>query len=246
MKPRKTTYLAHRWIGLVIALQLLAWSTGGLIFSVLDIRGVRGETDALMRDRVGLEPASLEGLPAGVREAVAALGPGAVGGVELIDRGVGPHWEVRGLSGETLARLHTGGEPVGPVTGEEASTIAAADFLPGAPVALVQYIDADPPLEYRGGPLPAWRVDLDHAKQPHVYIDARTGRIVARRNQSWRIFDFFWMLHTMDYTGRDNFNHPLLTVASLLAVATAGTGLSLWGWRMVSKARRRRKHAPRR
>ncbi|RMH10155.1 MAG: hypothetical protein D6695_11965, partial [Planctomycetota bacterium] len=96
---------------------------------------------------------------------------------------------------------------------------------------------SDPPIEYRSGPLPAYAVQLDHPKRPHIYIDARSGQITARRNRPWRIFDFFWMLHTMDYAGRDDFNHPLLTGFSVLAIASAGSGLALWGWRAMPRRR---------
>lgn len=52
-----------------------------------------------------------------------------------------------------------------------------------------------------------------------IYVAANTGRVTARRNNAWRRFDFFWMLHTMDYQGRDDFNHILL-------IAFAGLGLA--------------------
>lgn len=37
---KKNWYLAHRWLGLVVGLQLLTWSVSGFVFTVLDIEGI--------------------------------------------------------------------------------------------------------------------------------------------------------------------------------------------------------------
>ena len=233
MKPRKTTYLAHRWVGLIISLQLLAWSVGGVVFSVFDIDGVRGATDSRMRLFEPISESALASLPADLQSGLAQLE--GVSSLHLVDRGIGAFWEVRGAHNELLARLDQAGNRAPILTPAQAQSLAEYDFIPEAQVLDVRLIESDPPSEYRGGVLPAYRVDMDHPKDVHIYIDANTGRVMARRNASWRTFDFFWMLHTMDYKGRDNFNHPLLIIASILAIATSGTGLVLWGWRSIPK-----------
>ncbi len=96
-----------------------------------------------------------------------------------------------------------------------------------------------PPIEYRGRPLPAFRVVLDDADATAVWVDARTGDVTARRTDRWRVYDFFWALHVMDHAGRDDVQHPLLDAAASLAELTALTGLVLWLRRIP-----RRKHPP--
>ena len=239
MKPRKTTYLVHRWVGLLISIQLLAWSTGGLIFSILDIDEVHGDAEARMRQG---GPISIDLLPPSMRESFREHGIESIGTASLIDRGLGPFWEIRGTDESWIGRADLSGELTGLITQDQAQEIALDDFLPDAPTQSILFIEEDPPGEYRGGRLPVYRVIMDHPKQTNIYIDATTGQIMARRNKSWRIFDFFWMLHTMDYKGRDNFNHPLLTIASLFAIAASGTGLALWSWRAIPKFSRWRKN----
>jgi uncharacterized membrane protein YkoI len=244
MKPRKTAYLAHRWLGLLVCVQLLAWSLGGFIFSVLSIESVRGELDmaASMYDPLAGE--ALLALPEPVRGSVERLdgdGDEAVGAVNLMDRGLGAFWEVRTVEGGLVGRLDpVTGAVMEIITPEEAIRIADRDFAPEAEVASVTLIEMDPPMEYRGGPLPSYRVDFEHAKNPHIYIDAANGQVRARRNTRWRVFDFFWMLHTMDYAERDDFNHPLLIGSSVVAILTASSGLTLWGWRAATRVGRRR------
>ena len=52
--------------------------------------------------------------------------------------------------------------------------------------------------------------------------------VTARRNDRWRWFDRFWMLHVMDYEGRDNFNSLLLQVVSGLGLVTVLSGFALF------------------
>ncbi len=244
MKPRKAAYLAHRWLGLVICIQLLAWSLGGFIFSILSIESVRGELDMAATVYEPLTDNALLALPESVRDSVKGLsgdGGEPIGAVELVDRGLGAYWEVYSVEGEFVARLDpTDGAVTGIITQDEAVAVADRDFAPEADVISVTLLEKDPPSEYRGGPLPSYRVDFEHPKNPHIYIDAANGQVRARRNTRWRIFDFFWMLHTMDYKGRDDFNHPLLIASSVVAIVTAGSGVTLWGWRAASKISRRR------
>ena len=42
------------------------------------------------------------------------------------------------------------------------------------------------------------------------------------------MFDFFWMLHIMDFDEREDFNHPLLQIAAALGLIIALSGVVLW------------------
>lgn len=235
--------MLHRWIGLFICLQLIAWSSGGLIFSLLDIRAVRGETEA----REALIPlAEVDALalsPADARLLTIEAGAAAsdLSEITLRDRGLGPRYELYDSAGVPVSAVNPRtGVVVTRLAAAEAETLALADFAPDATVLKSSLIEeAADSGEYRGKRTPAWRVDLDHPKRPHIYVDAVTGEVLARRNRIWRTYDFFWMLHIMDYKHRDNFNHPLLTAASGLAFLTGSTGVWLWGWRAKSRWRKR-------
>lgn len=63
--------------------------------------------------------------------------------------------------------------------------------------------------EYRGA-LPAWRVAFEDDDATHIYIDPNTGRIAAVRTGTWRLYDFFWGLHIMDWKNHKDFNTPWL------------------------------------
>ena len=44
---------------------------------------------------------------------------------------------------------------------------------------------------------------------------------------SWRVYDFFWILHTMDYAGRDNFNDPLIVTIGMAALWLSISGIEV-------------------
>ncbi len=125
----------------------------------------------------------------------------------------------------------------GSITEAEAREIAQRDRVGRPAVLAVERVDSDPPVEYRGRSLPAWRVALDDGDGTNVWIDATTGAIRARRNDAWRRFDLFWMLHTMDYSGRDDFNTPWLVAFALLGLVTTVSGGVLWALRVRRRGR---------
>ena len=103
------------------------------------------------------------------------------------------------------------GEQLSPIDADAAKKIAQNDFADDVEVRSVELVESTGShSEYRGKELPAYRVVLEHPTDTAIYVSANRGVVTTRRNNQWRMFDFFWMLHTMDYQGRDNFNHWIL------------------------------------
>ena len=100
-------------------------------------------------------------------------------------------------------------------------------------------------LEVRGHESPIWRVPFNDEDDTTLYVSGQDGRILERRNDSWRLFDFVWMLHIMDYTGRQNFNQPLVIMAASggLWIVLSGIWLLVTSFRLSEfvPARRRQK-----
>ncbi len=228
-------YALHRWVSLLASLQLLAWSVSGLFFALTPEARVKGTP--VVRAHVASIDGPLAGLDEVLRAATLALGQPAER-IELGGSPAGPVVVVR--AGKKAVRLNARtGEPW-VVDEAEAREIARRD-QPGAPtVTSIERVERDAPVEYRGRPLPAWAVDLADPDRTRVYLDASTGEVTARRNQTWRTYDFLWGLHIMDYREHEDFRHPLLIGAAGLTVATAVTGLVLWvlrGWRAWNRRR---------
>lgn len=238
---------SHRWLGLFVGLQLLLWTLSGLYFSWNPIERVRGEDLAAPLPVLSPSDTSLVS-PGRVLAALTRSTP-TVEAVEAITLRAllgQPVYEVAYRAGGSrryvLADARTGAlRP--PLSQEEAVAIAQRDFVPDVPVREVTYLEAvEPDAEYRGKELPAYRVSFEHETGTRLYVSATRGLVTARRNDTWRTFDFFWMLHVMDYQARDNFNHWLLRALSVLGVITVLSGF--WLWAVTSPWLRRRSRPP--
>ncbi len=82
--------------------------------------------------------------------------------------------------------------------------------------------------EYRGRPLPAYAITFDAPANTTVYVSQDHANVQTFRSQKWRIFDFLWMMHTMDYQERDNLNNWLLRIFSIFGLITILSGFTLY------------------
>lgn len=222
----------HRWLGLVVALQLLLWVMGGLVMSVLRLEEVRGDDRAAQRPVPALD-AALPLLPPA--DILRRHGGAPVTSLTLTMLLSQPVYRLK-VGNEALLVDARSGEKLSPLAQAAAETIARADYSGSARVAAVEWVDT-PALEYRGRPLPLWRVRFADDRNTALYVSPATGEVVARRNDLWRVFDFVWMFHIMDYRERENFNHPLLVSAAATTLLFVMTGLAMLVYSFRARAR---------
>ena len=199
----------HVWIGLVAGLQFLLWMGSGLVMSLLDAEQVHGA--ATRAEAAPARPWTAGGLAPGQvlaaqRGPVDTLATGWLDGrpVYRLARGK-TAWLVDAQDGRVVT-----------VDAALAARLAQASYRGqwrAAPARRVERSD-----EVRDHAGPVWRVDVQDAEATTVYLSAATGDILAHRNRSWRVFDLAWMLHIMDYSGRKDFNHPLVIGSAVLGV----------------------------
>ena len=212
----------HRWVGLLVGLQVLLWVLGGFVMSVLQLDAVHGDPQRAVVRPVALDPSAplvplgqllAEPRFAGATSATLQTWLGQA--VYRIER-PGAVQLVRASDGHLLSPLDEGA----------ARAVAAADYAGTGAIAAVEWVAAAEggAPEYRGRDLPLWRVRYDDPRDTTLYISPQTGAVVARRNDLWRAFDFVWMLHIMDYEEREDFNHPLLIVTAATALAFVVSG----------------------
>ena len=97
-------------------------------------------------------------------------------------------------------------------------------------------IENNPPREIGARPLPLWRVDFDDAWGSTLYISPVTGALATRRHTLWRVFDFLWMLHIMDYDEREDINNAVLRSVSILAFLLVLSGIWYLYFRLNMKS----------
>jgi len=129
------------------------------------------------------------------------------------------------------------------LTRQEAIALAKNNFSEPVQVSQVEYLTEgkiNGHHEYRESPLPAWAITMQHPTRTTVYVAAEQGQVTKFRNNKWRIFDFLWMLHTMDYQGRDNISNVLLRIFSIAGMVTILSGFALYFVSSGSKSRQKR------
>ena len=240
----------HRWLGLFIGIQFVLWTIGGLYFSWIALEDVHG--DHLLKPPGRMPAGAAVVSPATVLAAVGMREPvDSLVSLDLANVAGRPTYRISYLTsqnGRTESRrvLADGatGALRGPVTRDEAVAIATTGFSGSAPVTAVEYLKPDDVgrhHEYREQPLPAWAVTFGDTEGATLYVPVDLGQVQRVRNNRWRVFDFLWMLHTMDYKGRDNFNNMVLRAFSVLGLITVSSGLLLFV--VTSRPYRRRQSA---
>ena len=98
------------------------------------------------------------------------------------------------------------------------------------PLSLIEITEDKPGSEYRGRDLPLYKIESSNknSKNVNIYIDPYSAKIVAIRSNQWRIWDFMWGLHIMDWNERDDMSNVFLKIFSILALLSAISGIYLF------------------
>ncbi len=230
----------HRWLAYAVALQVLAWVLGGLLFAWLPFQGWVKSKDQVTSPTLALPANWAQGMQmaASARPDVLPLA------VQAVATAQGPAWRLRFLDGEQW--WAAGGGPLPPP--DEAAVARFAHSLYHGPgrLAAVQRLQEAPHrlglVRELAGRQDVWLARFDDGLQTRLYVDARSGELLAVRSEAWVLYDFFWRLHVMDYSDGEDFNNPLLRGFSLAAVALVLTGSVLVVLALSRAWRRRQAH----
>jgi uncharacterized iron-regulated membrane protein len=220
----------HKWLGLFIGLQVVIWSLSGLYMTVVHIDMIHG--DHLIRS---LPQPTVDA--AGLMDPLAVVAANQGQSVRLAWMRDQPAYVVKGDAGETVVDARTG-VPMMPPTEAEIRSIAKATYAGNEPISTAALV-TDLPGEVRGRKPPLWRVEFDHWNKPTFYFSPTTGEPVSRRHELWRIFDFVWMFHIMDFDERENVNNPLLRVFTWGAVLMSLSGAWLLFYAFPKKKKKK-------
>ena len=203
----------HKWLALLVGVQIVFWVASGLFFTLFPIQQIRSENLIRPNQAQTIDPASLPSLAAlrgdnnalPTKLTIERRTNGQVVVAEFADAPPALY------DATTLQRLS-------PLSATQAISAARAHVtLTSEPTGATLVTDES--AEYRGA-LPAWRVQFPDGGLA-VYVAQNTGAVTARRSDLWRIYDTLWALHIMDWKNHEDFNHPLIIIVSLLDVRKA-------------------------
>lgn len=219
MKKNKKYYIRkiHRYLGLFIGIQFLGWTVSGLYFSWTDIDEIHG--DQFMTHSPMTHTTTSLIAPNEIDTIL------QISSLNLRFINHKPFYWVN----DSLLFDAENGERKNGVTSDEAKGIAKMHLAETLTISSIELLtETGQHHEFRGRPLPAWAISFDDPDNLVAYVDARNGKFERIRHSSWRIFDFLWMFHTMDYAGRDNFNNWLLRAFSIFGLLAVLSGFVLY------------------
>ena len=210
----------HKYLSILISIQLLLWTISGIYFAFNQIELVRGEQYRLPQVfSIDLSKIDL------VLDSVKSIQVARRFGEEILI--------VRKEAGTEYLNLE--GIALGKLSGEQATNIVSR-VTSLTPLEVEEIIDPESGSEYRGRNLPLFKVVTKDQENDeiNVYVDAISGQVVAIRSEQWRLWDLMWGLHIMDWETRDEINNWLLKLFSVLALISSLTGVFIffrWDWK---------------
>jgi len=218
----------HRWASIILGVQVLFWVAGGLVMSVLPIDQVRG--NHLVNDR-GQTPVALSSA-AGLSRVL--NNQSKYSSVAAFDNSDFRYFVVSENESEIYLDATTG-DKLPQLDEQTAIKLAQRYLVDSTDVKAATLATFDSP-DTRGIDHSVWRIEFDDAIATTLYLHPNAGHLIRVRSNLWRIFDFVWMLHIMDYDERTDFNHPLLIIFACSALLFVLAGMAL----LIDMLRRQR------
>ncbi|REL27262.1 hypothetical protein DXX93_12255 [Thalassotalea euphylliae] len=230
----------HKWLSLLLALQVLLWLLSGLYFNVMDSHKARGNTYRASSSAVQAlhQPSDID-----INQLIA---PNIILGktspatdIQLTQLLGEPIYIVRHKKGlyrhfvnhYSLFHAYTG-EPFS-LDESHISQIAKVSYSGQGDMASVSYFKSNLP-EFPHQQNPSWQVNFADELATSVYIEAATGRVIGHSDQHKRLTDIAFMLHFIDYGKSGNFNHGLIIFFALCFVWLAISGVT-WSVQLAAK-----------
>jgi hypothetical protein len=247
-RVKRWLYLVHRWLGIALAVVMLAWFVSGMVMLYVGYPKLTAEERL-----AALPPLPAEGCCVPLAQAVAAAqaqratlpapaqGRRAAGGDDA--------WRLTSVAGRP--RLIVGDEGRQPVAvdavngrvvaaaGRDEAEAAARHFAQGAPVRWLRQVDEDAWTHSRAldGHRPLHLLAVDEPQRRWLYVSSRTGEVVrdasfTERSWGWIGAWLHW-LYLFRGGAADAWWADIVIALSLAGSLSALSGIvvGLWRWR---------------
>ena len=216
----KISHKLHKWLMLFVGTQFVIWSVTGAYMVFFDIDYIHGDS-LIVNHQTTINSEQLTYPTQKLFQQYPQaknLSVGVLINREVYRFSVAEHaYTVDAATGELLSPLS---EPL-------AIAVAKHLYSGNGDVINAELITENPPFELHAKHLPTWRIDFDNIGSPALYVSANSGEVVTKRHDFWRLFDWMFRFHVMDYNDGENINNWLLLIIALLALLAALSGLVL-------------------
>ena len=170
MRASRLSQKLHKWLGLLVGLQLVIWSISGFYMVVIDIDIIHGDHLVQPAETIGEKDLALfsEQLTRLVQDNPQAT---AISLSMLNGRATAE------ITAPDATLLHDigDGKIASQIDEVTSGKLAKAYYAGSGAIETLSLISANPPHEIGSRALPLWRVDFDDAWGTTLYISATTG-----------------------------------------------------------------------
>lgn len=206
----------HKWFAVIVAVQLSIWVVSGLVFSFINHKEVDGKFIFENQLKSSLSQSAeftqaLALFPDAKSVSLIRVDQKSVFKLIIDDK-------IKLIDAETFEELL--------ITERLVKSIANTSYNGGGELTKVNKVSSRND-ENREMPLPVWQLVYNDEYNTKLYFSAATGEFQGVRTDSWRVFDFFMMLHFMDFFERGNFNNGLIIFFASVLVLFSVSGMLL-------------------
>lgn len=225
MQKTKVNKFLHKWLSLIVGIQLMLWLATGLYFNLMDFKKASGNAHRLYFEHKG-NLADFNLTPLSTLQADKAI---EVKIVWLLSK---PYYQLIFKQGQhsyqkSESRLYdatSGKEHI--FEKQQIIDIAQGSYSGGGELTSVEL--AQPPFaDYVQQQNPMWQVNVKDELNTTIYLDAVTGQIIRHANDDSRLKDLMFKLHFMDYQATGDFNNWLIIIFAIATLVFAITGV-IW------------------
>ncbi len=218
----------HKWVSVVVGLQFLIWLGSGLGMNMIDFDAAAGRLTKIQQAASG--PASA--IPTiGFDTLLQHYAGTPVREISLLRWQEKLVYRVQTLDRRVLHESSDG--DIISIDADLARQIAQSSYAGKGSITHQEKVTGFA-VETRHHDDDSWAFYFDDGAATTVYVSVEDGRVLEHRNNSWRWFDFFWMLHIMDFDRHEDINNSLV-----IGFATGSLWLALTGLILVFTSLRR-------
>ncbi|MEH6713966.1 MAG: PepSY domain-containing protein [Paraglaciecola polaris] len=228
MRTLKTSRKFHKWLMLFIGIQFVIWSVTGAYMVFFDIDYIHGDS-LVINHQTKIAPENINYSLKKLLNDYPKAAEISVG--TFINTNVYRFT----IDGEALLVDAVDGRLLSPLNKQTAQSAARHYYSGNGLIQETELLIDNPPFELSPRALPAWRVNFDNFGSPSIYVSAQTGQLVGKRHEFWRLFDWMFRFHVMDYGDEEEIDNMLLFWIALAGLLACILGLILVYFRVFRR-----------
>ncbi|WP_448569099.1 PepSY domain-containing protein [Thalassotalea ganghwensis] len=224
MRLFKLNTTVHKWLSLVVGMQLLIWLVTGLYFNLMDESKASGNANRIYAEQV-ISNAEVELI------ALSDIDVDSPIEVKLIWIQAQPYYQFIFEQGEhsyqkrrsILFNAVTGQEFS--LSKQQALTLAQQSYS-GTGRLMTTELTQPPFADDVKQQNAMWKIDVEDENMTTIYLDSVTGQVLRHVNDDARLKDLMLKLHFMDYADSGGFNHWLIIAFAIATLLLSITGIT--------------------